>query len=863
MAGSIPDEALARSIPERFAEVVERHPERPAVRYDGGEISYRALLDRARGVAALIREHAGDPPGAVAILVPQGIAQIVAILGVLQSGDWYVPLDLSLDTAHLHELIVRAEAKLVLATKPTHARAEAAARGVCAVGCVDGMLPPGRRAESSAGPESLAYVYFTSGTTGAPKGVMDTHRNVIHNVQRYGRALGWTHMDQLTLVQAAHFSGAVSNVFGALLHGALLLPYDVERDGAGPPLARWLERERPTAFHSVPSLFRSVCLDGEEYPSIRTVRLEGDGAAPGDIERFNRHFTRGAQLVHGLGTTETGIAAQWFVRHGDPVPGSTVPVGRATAGMTLQVVDEGGVPVRAGEVGEIVVRSRHLAAGYCKDPERTAHAFSFDPADPVDRWYRTGDVGRMSADGVLEHLGRRDRQLKVRGQWVDGSAVESALACLPSVAEAAVTLERAGDENLLAAYLVIAGAPAPDAVAMRRQLAEQLPAHAVPVRLYAIDRLPLGPHGKLDRGALSPARGRALADAAGDAPPRTEREHALVTIWKEVLRLERLGIHDRFIERGGDSLTAVTVALEIERRLGVTVPHAILAEAPTVAELAARLDGGKGLSERRARVPIQTAGSRPPLFCIHDLESEAFLFAPLARRLGPDQPVYALRPPVGDLVRRMPRSIQSLAAIYMSEIHRIAPAGPYAIAGFCFGAVVALEVARQLREWDLETGLLALINVTAYDFPTLVSARARARFRSGWGARARYLMRKPNPLTWTARRLAGTAERVAGTALLPMRLARLASDAPTTPSLVRASLFDAFRRHQPTPHAGAIELFVADENLPLYTDDPHEAWQGIATGPIAIHRLPRDGYAMLSEPDVARVAEILTARLRS
>src|SRR5258705_2755306 len=212
MPGSIPDEALARSIPERFADVVERHPDRPAVRYDGDEIRYRALRDRAGGVAALIRERSGDEPGAVVILVPQGIPQITAILGVLQSGDWYVPLDPSLDAAHLRALIVRAEAKLVLAGKSTHARAQAAARDVCPVGCVDGVLPRGTRGPSTATPQSLAYVYFTSGTTGAPKGVMDTHRNVIHNVQRYGRALGWTHMDQLTLVQAAHFSGAVSNV---------------------------------------------------------------------------------------------------------------------------------------------------------------------------------------------------------------------------------------------------------------------------------------------------------------------------------------------------------------------------------------------------------------------------------------------------------------------------------------------------------------------------------------------------------------------------------------------------------------------------------------------------------------------------
>ena len=860
MPGSIPSHELTRSIPQRFHEIVERFSDRSAVQYDRAEIGYAALDDRARRVAALIRATAPPQPGAVVLLIRPGIPQIAATLGALEAGDWYVPLDPSLEHDRLRGQVLRAEAKLVLTDTADRAIAEAAADGVCPVVCVDGALPDPLRERSPATPDSLAYVYFTSGTTGAPKGVMDSHRNVIHNVLRYGRALRWTHEDRITLLQASHFSGAVSNVFGALLHGALLLPYDIDRDGAGAPLGRWVDQVRPTIFHSVPSLFRSVCSQGAFFPTIRVVRLEGDAADPGDVTRFHRCFSRDAQLVHGLGATETGIACQFFVSHGQWPLESTLPIGRATEDLEVQVVREGGGPAATGEIGEIVVRSRYLALGYWRDPERTALAFSSDPSDPALRSYRTGDLGRVLPNGVIEHLGRRDRQLKVRGQWVDASAVESALARIPSVREAALTLiAGTGDERVLAAYLVRSDGATLDGTALRRELGRHLPFHAVPSRFYAIDELPLGPNGKLARSALTPDLGVPIEDTTTGAPPRNPREAAIAEIWRRVLEIDQLGIHDRFLERGGDSLKAVSICLAIEQQLGAEVPHSILAEAPTVAELAARLETRLAPHARSALIPLRTLGPKQPLFCVHDLESSAFLFAPLAGQL-PDRPVYALTTPIGGPVGALPRSIEELSARYLDEIAHVAPGGPYALAGFCFGGVVALEMARQLQERGQQVTLLALVNVTAYDFPGLVSPLARARFRTRWGARLRYLSRKPDRWRWIVRRVVGTAEKNAGRVTLPMRLA-MRPDAPATPTLVRASLVTAFDRYRARPHEGAIHLFLADETLPLYADDPHEAWQGAATGPIHIHRFPHDGYAMLSEPDVERVARIVAQAL--
>jgi thioesterase domain-containing protein/acyl carrier protein len=595
---------------------------------------------------------------------------------------------------------------------------------------------------------------------------------------------------------------------------------------------------------------------------VRVVRLEGDAGAPADAGLFATHFAPGAQLVHGLGATETGICSQFVVARGERVQGDVLPIGSDVEDMEVRLLDEHGAPVASGEVGEIVVRSRFLATGYWHDAERTASAFRAEPGDPGLREYRTGDLGRRRLDGALEHLGRRDQRLRVRGLWVDASRVEARLAEIPGVREATVALLSGGDDpGALAAYVVVDGTAPPTMKEIRRAVAAVLPSHAVPARGYAVTALPLGAHGKLDRRALDPRLGPALPEGAGGAPPRDPLESELAAIWKDVLGLGDVGIHDRFVELGGDSLKAAALTLRIEERLTLVVSQSVLAEAPTIAEMAARLSLEAAAPATHSRVPLRVSGTRAPVFCVHDLESDAFLFSPLATRLGADQPVYGLRPPAGEPVGRLPRTLEALAARYVADLTAVAPHGPYALAGFCFGGTVALEMARLLAARGERVALLALLNVTAYDLLPLVSPRARAHFRRGWGARLRYLWRKPGALRWLGRRLLRAAGDLVGQVTLGPRLALLPGGAPASPALLRSVLREGFARHRPRPHSGSLVLFLAEETLPLYADDPREAWSGLASGRIEIHRLPHDGYAMLSEPDVSEVARVLGRHL--
>src|SRR5262249_36025244 len=278
----------------------------------------------------------------------------------------------------------------------------------------------------SVAPDAGAYIFYTSGSTGRPKGVLDSHRNVLHNIMRYTNTLRISADDRLTLLQGPSFSGAISSLFGALLNGAAVFPFDVPREGAD-QIGAWLEDERITIYHSVPALLRRMAEGSPPLPALRVVRLEGDQAAPRDIELFKVRCSRGAILVNGLGATECGIVRQFFVDHDTCISTGVVPVGYPVQETDVTVLDEKGEEVIAGEVGEIVVRSRYLANGYWRQPALTAAAFREELDPGGTRSYHTGDLGRLRLDGCLEHLGRKEFNPKIGGSRVQVAEVEAAL----------------------------------------------------------------------------------------------------------------------------------------------------------------------------------------------------------------------------------------------------------------------------------------------------------------------------------------------------------------------------------------------------------------------------------------------------
>lgn len=848
-----PIEETEQSLSERFEKQVLRFPNRLAVKTRDSELTYARLNSLGNQVAGKIIEAGEQRSSPVAILLEQGTSLVGAIVGVLKSGRPYVGLDPAHPLAGLRRTLEHCGADLIITNRKNLALADQLVTNGQGVMDVDsmGMIQPGRNPDIRRSPDDPAYIYYTSGSTGVPKGVVDVHRNVLHNVMRYTNNLQICDADRLTLLQTVAFSGAVSSLFCALLNGAACFPIDL-REESMDAIGDWIAGQKITLYHSVPSIFQRLLATGRKFPGLRVIRLEGDQVSPHHVKLFKTHFGPETMLVNGLGATETGISHQFPIRTDTVLAGSVVPVGYPACDMQGLILDATGAMLPAGNLGEIAIKSRYLATGYWQQPELTAARFLPDPAGGPERIYRTGDLGRLSPDGCLEYLGRLDRSLKLHGRWVDVHAIELALTRLDFIRDAVVVSRgtNSGGPELVA-YVVAASNPLPTVSALRRALAGQAGEIAVPSRFVLMKELPLDANGKVNRAALpEPDSARPDLETVF-VPPTTPVEEALAQIWSQVLKFDRIGIHDDFSELGGDSLQAIEITTLVEQRFQTKLPVSILLEAPCVAAMANRLAVPDSIHGNL--VAVVPAGSRRPFFFTHDSSGDVIAYRELAQLLGPDRPVFGLRAQGLDGRTAPLERVEEMAAHYIAAVRRVQPNGPYLLGGNCFGGLIAFEMARQLRAAGDGIVLLALID-TGHDVGSIRStiqkhlhklSRKSPREKI---AHLAVLMGRSVTRTWASLSRAGSW----------VRLRR--GDETTAPATtVREANYRAERRYRARSFDAPAVLFYAG------TPHNHLGWLKIMQRSLRVVVLPEAGagdHHLLQPPHVGRLAEALHALLQ-
>jgi acyl carrier protein len=509
---------------------------------------------------------------------------------------------------------------------------------------------------------------------------------------------------------------AVNMVWCALLNGATLCPYPMQTKGTV-GLRSWMIEQRITVYVSSASIFRhftGALADDETFPLVHAVRLSSEAATSSDFAEFRRHFSERCQFVHTLSSSETANIAVYRCSPSDRVPEGRLPIGALSDGVDLLILDENGRPAPPGEVGEIVIRSRCLAAGYWRQPELTAERFSGAPGET--REFRTGDLGRINRQGLLEHAGRADSRVKIRGNRIELTEMEGALQRLPGVQRAAVeSVNRADGEPALVGYVVAASGHGWSAQKLRSALRELLPDYMVPSAFVVLDRFPLTSSGKIDREKLrqqaaSIERPRSIAPDAPDQPLTTIQQ-VLLPLWRDVLKRQDIGCDDDFFLCGGDSLSAVDLLRRIEQELQYRLPLAVLMEAPTVRQLEGRLETAT-LGPTSNTLRINNAGAKRPLFAVSGRYGHALRFLPILRALGPDQPCYGLQPPGMDWTSVGCSTIPEMAAHYIAEIKAVQPQGPYRLLGASFGGLIVFEIARQLQRTKEAIDFLAMIDTS-------------------------------------------------------------------------------------------------------------------------------------------------------
>lgn len=709
LAGSFTNSTITK----RFKSIAARYRARLAVVDRRSCLTYEELDHTSDCLAENIIKRCGCGPQPVVLLLPQGAPAVVAILGVLKARMMYVPISCSTRKDRLKSTFTDVRPILTLTDYQNHDLARAVSSADTFV--LNSNAAPldssnvSTRLEQGAS-DDIAYIFFTSGTTGLPKGVFDTHRNVLHNIMRYTNSLAIGPEDRISLLQDPSFSGSVSSLFCALLNGACVFPIDLKRETVG-SLASWLQEQAITVYHSVPTIFRSIASRGNDFSSIRIVRLEGDRATRTDLELFQRYLPSQSVLVNGLGTTETGLVSQYFMDRRTKLAAETLPIGFPATDVQLEILDENSGQLASGSAGEIAVTSRYLASGYWRRPDLTEAVFRPSAEYQGSRTYRTGDLGRIAEDGSLEHLGRVDSKVRLRGQWVLPAVVEEALCSCPGVDQAAVTVRGEIANERLVAFYTQSSSQQPDIGALREQVRSLLPTHSVPSRFVKVKNLPVTSNGKVDRSAL-PQLDRARPNLSTSYVPPYSLVHVrLAELWCDLLRLDQVGVRDDFAELGGDSLLAIQMLAGLEHIAGRQVAPDILIENSTIEDLADAL-----IHDQKHQAEITTLnieGRLPRLFFLHgDYVSGGLYVRELAHHLGSEQPVVAIRP-CGLAGESIPRTYADMAKIHLRQIRDVQPKGPYLLAGQCNGGLIAYEIARLLAEQGEIVSRVVLLHASA------------------------------------------------------------------------------------------------------------------------------------------------------
>jgi len=600
---AFPKDEVEQSIPQRFEKIVRQFPDRIAVKTADQVVSYAELNAMANGIAHAILAKGSTSGQSVGIILDKGIKQVAAMLGILKAGKFFVLLDSAFPQDRIAANLHDSGARLVVSDERRGAVAKESSDNDLECIVIESVDVSGsaRDLRPAILPSDSAYLVYTSGSTGQPKAVIQTHRNLLHRVMLHTRDSRANEQDRMALLPSGT-SNAITHTFTALLTGATLCPFDVKKEGVR-RLAIWLAAEKISVCLISSTLFRSLCQfvnDSRNFPDLRFLRLVSESGYTTDVELFRNHFSSSCILIHGLSSSETGPLCTYFIRQDTEIPGNELPVGYALEGKEILLLDDKGRELGCNEVGEIVVRSRYLSPGYWRRPDLTEAKFKLDPHDPEKRLYYTGDLGLMLPDGCLIHKGRKDFRVKIRGYGVEIAEVEKFLRELALIKDTVVVArQNEMEETRLIAYFTSSTQQSPTTSELREFLIKKVPDYMIPSAFVRLEALPLTLNGKVDRKALlEPAKTRPELKVSYVAP-RTTLEEKLCQIWAGVLSLDHVGIHDNFFDLGGHSLAATRVVSQVIKNFQLELPLQSLFQSPTIAAMAAVImeHQGKRLGE--------------------------------------------------------------------------------------------------------------------------------------------------------------------------------------------------------------------------------------------------------------------------
>ncbi|MBP5971596.1 amino acid adenylation domain-containing protein [Brasilonema sp. CT11] len=873
-----------------FTSWVNTTPERSAVRQASRTWNYGELGKSAQALARAILSHGIKRGDVVAVYGTSSFGLIASAIAVLLSGGVLLTIDPQLPSQRQRLMLEEAKARFILYvdSQPSEDLEIWQSLTIIYVNSDTGSAINSLESSHTISlPEisgdDAAYIFFTSGTTGVPKGVLGCHKGMAHFLNWQRQTFGIGQQDCIAQLTGLSFDVVLRDIFLPLTSGATLCLPAPEDKLEPTKILRYLEREQISVLHTVPSLAQSWLANVPKevfLHSLRWLFLAGEPLKEALVLQWRDAFPQAGEIVNLYGPTETTLAKCYYLIPSEPREG-VQPVGQTLPETQALVLGANHQLCGICEPGEIVLRTPFRSLGYINAPEEMRSRFvkNHFRHDDQDLLYYTGDRGRYLPDGSLEILGRQDRQVKIRGIRIELGEIETVLAQHSSVHQSVVIAHEDAHEDVLAeqrlvAYIISTQDSAPSISEIRRFLSTKLPQYMVPSSFVFLDSLPLTPNGKVDRRALPTPSNINNLDTFVE--PRNQLELQLVQIWSKILKVDKVGVQDNFFDLGGHSLLAPYLMAQIKQQFGKDVPLASLFQNPTIEQLATILQVDSDYSNSSYLVPIQPNGSKLPFFCIPGAGGEPFYLYHLGRYLGADQPLYSFQANNLDGLESATR-IKDMASHYIEAMQAVQPQGPYFLGGHSLGSIVAFEMATQLHHQGHIVALVVMIDMSA---PTSKDKQARID-RLDWD-HARWLIELIKAvevslstnmdISYDTLRSLPVEEQLKYV-LQNLKMVNLLpphAEIMQLKNMVQALKANSLSLINYVPqqiYPGRITLLRASETPPErsaskfseISQDSTCGWSEYSCEPVDIHFVPGNHITMMAEPHVQVLAERLKA----
>jgi len=857
-------------IHQLFEAQAELRPDAIAIVSEDQALTYRELNVQANQFAHALRQSNVGPEVPVAVCLGRSFEMVIGLLAVLKAGGVYLPLDPEYPKERIAFMLEDSGASVLLTQN--HLKAvlpEHGAKVLCFGSDAETISrKSGGNPTNLSQPENLAYIIYTSGSTGQPKGVAISHGSIVSHCRQAQELYDLTPSDRVLQFGSMSFDLFLEQILPTLMVGARVVLteklWSVEEFHKKASEFELTVLNLPTGYWQELARERAAAEDPNFRSQYRLFIVGGDLMLPEMLRLWQQTPLRSVRLINAYGPTEATITATAFETKAPTIDGlilHRVPIGRPLADRETCILDKDCNPVPIGVPGELHIGGANLARGYLNQPELTAERFIPNPfgSHAGERLYKTGDLARYLSDGNIEYIGRTDHQVKIRGFRIELEEIEAALAQHGSVHQAIVsTSDDLSGEKCLVAYVIGEHGSKLTSGDLRGFLMKTLPEYMVPATFVLLASFPTMPNGKVDRRALPKPSQKRPDMAKESVSPRDDLERQLIRIWEEVLNFRPIGITDNFFELGGHSLLAVRLFALIDKRLNKRLPLAVLFQGATVEHLATIIHQNLPSIAASSLVPIQSGGTRRPLFLVHPAGGHVFPFVPLAHCLGDDQPCYGLQAR-GVEEGQVPHArIEEMAACYIQGIRSVQPEGPYLLGGWSMGGEIAFEMAQQLHRHGQKVALLALLDAHVpssgvilrdKDFEKALLTDVGRYFRTSSDFADSLAHLSKDELV---ARILDEGKRAG---LLPVDVK--ASDAQRLLDLCKSD-FRASRNYVMHRYPGRVTLFKASEDLSGTAPDPTLGWVDWADEGVDVQVVPGNHANMVYEPNVAVLAKKLT-----